>query len=125
MVDSQLVGLILFHTVSNFWPSLRLANAAPSPQCRLLLSSRTKHSGYLVMIWAAILWYSVGRMITQRCYITGKDYETILVDHVNSMVQYLFPNNSAVLQDENAPVHIPRIVQDWLYKHKGDLSHLL
>lgn len=76
------------------------------------------------MVCAAISWYSMGPMVTLQGRITGKDYVTILADHVHPMVQYLFPNGDGMFQDDNAPIHTSRIVQDWFYEHEGDLSHL-
>jgi hypothetical protein len=39
------------------------------------------------------------------------------------MIQTLFPND-AVLQDDNAPIHIAGTVQSWFEKHEGELQHL-
>jgi hypothetical protein len=39
-------------------------------------------------------------------------------------MQMLFPNNDAVLQDDNAPIHTARTVQSWFEDHEGDLQHL-
>lgn len=83
-----------------------------------------KHGGGSVMVWAAISWYSMGPMITLHGRITAKDYVSILADHVLPMVQYLFPNGNAVYQDDRAPIHTARIVQDWFCEHEKDLSHL-
>lgn len=88
------------------------------------LLPRVKHGGGSVMIWAAISWYSMGPMITLQGRITGKDYVTILADHVHPMVQCLFPNGDAVYQDDKAPIHTAHIVQDWFCEHEDDLSHL-
>lgn len=44
-------------------------------------------------------------MLTRQAHITGKDYVTILSDHVHLMVQCLFPNSDAVFQDDNSFVH--------------------
>ena len=37
----------------------------------------------------------------------------------------LFPNNDAVFQDDNSPIHTARSVQSWLEEHADALQHLL
>jgi hypothetical protein len=36
------------------------------------------------------------------------------------MIQMLFPNNDAVFQDDNAPIHTAGIVQSWSEEHEGE-----
>jgi hypothetical protein len=40
------------------------------------------------------------------------------------MIQMLFPNNDAVIQDENVPIHKDGTVQSWFEEHEGELQHL-
>jgi hypothetical protein len=40
------------------------------------------------------------------------------------MIQTLFPNNDAVFQDDNAPIHTAGTVESWLEDHEGKLHHL-
>jgi hypothetical protein len=48
-----------------------------------------------------------------------------LDNQVHSMTQTLFPNNDAVAQDDNAPIHTIETVQSWFEEHEGELQHLL
>jgi len=57
-----------------------------------------KHGGRSVMIWAAISWYSAGRVITMNGRITASDYVDILGSQVHPAVQMLFPNNDAIFE---------------------------
>ena len=66
----------------------------------------------------------MGPMITMQGRITAKDYVTILADNIHPMVRFLFPHGDAVFQDDRAPVHTARIVQDWFSEHEDDVSHL-
>jgi hypothetical protein len=40
------------------------------------------------------------------------------------MIQMVYPNNDAVFQDENAPIHTARTVQSWFDENEGELHHL-
>jgi hypothetical protein len=50
-----------------------------------------------------VVQYSVGFIITLHGRITAKEYVDGLGNQVNPMIQTLFPNNDAVLQDDGAP----------------------
>jgi hypothetical protein len=78
-----------------------------------------------VLAWAEISWYSVGSVITFHGRITAREYMDRLDDQVYPMIQTLFPNNNAVFQDDNAPIHTRRTVQSWFEEHEGELQHLL
>jgi hypothetical protein len=40
------------------------------------------------------------------------------------MIQTLFPNNVAVFQDDNTPIHTAETVQSCFEKDKGERQHL-
>jgi hypothetical protein len=56
------------------------------------------------MVWAAILWYSVGRNITLHGQITAREYVDRVGNQLHPMIQ-TFPNNDVVFQDGNTPIH--------------------
>jgi len=66
------------------------------------------------VIWAAISWYSAGPVITRV---------DILGNQVHPAVQ-MFPNNDAIFQDDNSPVHTTRIADSWFEEHEDALQHL-
>jgi hypothetical protein len=76
------------------------------------------------MVWAAILWYSIGPIVTLHGQITAREYVDRLGNHVHPMIQMLFLNNDAVFQDDNAPIHSARSVRSWFEKPEGELQHL-
>jgi hypothetical protein len=71
-----------------------------------------------------VIQYSVGPTITLHGPVTAKEYVDRLGNHVHPMIQTLFPNNDAVLQDENAPIDTARTVQLWFVQHEGEIQHL-
>jgi hypothetical protein len=76
------------------------------------------------MVWTAITWwYSVGPIITLHGRITAKDYVDRLGNQVHPMIETLFPNSDAVLQD-NAPIHTSGTVQSSFEEHESELQHL-
>jgi hypothetical protein len=68
--------------------------------------------------------YSVGSVITLHGRITTKEYVDKLGCQEHPMIQTLSPNNDAVSQDDNAPIHTAGTVQSWFEKHEGELQHL-
>ena len=58
-----------------------------------------------LIIWAAICWYSAGPIITLQGRIIASDYVGILGNQVHPVVQMLLPNNNAIFQDDNSPIH--------------------
>jgi hypothetical protein len=47
-----------------------------------------------------------------------------LGNQVHPMIQILFPNNDAVLQDDDNPIHTAGNVQSWFEKHEDEFQHL-
>jgi transposase len=80
--------------------------------------------GVSAMVWATILWYSVGPIITLHGRITAREYVDRLGNQVHPMIQTLFPNNDAVFQEDNAPLPTVGTVQWWFEEHEGKLQHL-
>ena len=63
------------------------------------------------MVWAAISLTSLGPLL-------------VLDGHVHPMVQTLYPEDDAVYQDDNAPIHTARLVTEWLDEHESEVGHL-
>jgi hypothetical protein len=66
-----------------------------------------------------VVQYSVGAIITLHGQITAREYVDRLGIQVHVMTQTLFPNNDAVFQDGNAPIHTAVTVQSWSEENKG------
>ena len=74
------------------------------------------------MICGCISWYGVG---TLSC-ITGKinleKHKTILEDKIRPVIARNFLDNQYLIQDNNAPVHRSRVLQE--YKAKNNLKSI-
>jgi hypothetical protein len=71
-----------------------------------------------------IVQHSIGRSITLHGRITARGYVDRLGNQVHPVIQMLFPNNNAVFQDDNAPLHTAEIVQSLFEEHEGKRQHL-
>jgi hypothetical protein len=80
----------------------KTSKEAKNPEC---LVPTVKHGGGSVMVSAAISWHFAGSIITHHGRITVRKYVDRLGNQVHHMIQTLFPNNDAVFQDDNAPIH--------------------
>jgi hypothetical protein len=77
-----------------------------------------KEGGGSVMVCIAILWYTIGSIITLNAQITARECMKRLSNHVPPMIQTLVPNNGTV-QDKNFPIHTDATVQSWFEEHEG------
>jgi hypothetical protein len=71
-----------------------------------------------------VVQYSLGSIIILHGHITAREYLGRLSNQVHPMIQKLFPNNDAVFQDDNVPIHTAGTVQSWFEEHEGELQHL-
>jgi hypothetical protein len=71
-----------------------------------------------------VVHYSVGPIITPHGRIAARNYVDRLGNQLHSMIQTLFSNNDAVLQDDNAPIHTAGTVQSWYKEPQDELQHL-
>ncbi|GFU20215.1 retrovirus-related Pol polyprotein from transposon 17.6 [Trichonephila clavipes] len=46
------------------------------------------------------------------------------VDQMHPFVQTSFPGECPLYQDDNAPIHTAKIVQEWFAEHEGEVGHL-
>ncbi|EFN90115.1 Transposable element Tcb1 transposase, partial [Harpegnathos saltator] len=64
-----------------------------------------------------------GPTITLNDRITANEYLNILNDEVFIMISILLPN-TAIFQDDNAPIHTAKRVHPWFEKHRNIIKHL-
>jgi hypothetical protein len=99
----------------------KMPKDAYNPEC---LVPTMKHGKGSVMVWAAILWYSDGPIITLHGRITAREDVDRLGNHIPPMIQTLFLHNNAVFQDDSAPFHTTGTVRSWFEELEGELQLL-
>ncbi|GFX17930.1 transposable element Tcb2 transposase [Trichonephila clavipes] len=76
------------------------------------------------MVWGAISWRGFGPLVTLHGKIKAAHYVNILGYQVHPFVQTSFPGECQLYQDDNAPIHTAKIVQEWFTEHEGEVGHL-
>ncbi|GBM10607.1 Transposable element Tcb1 transposase [Araneus ventricosus] len=99
----------------------RTPKEAFNPECLL---PNVKHGGGSIMVWGAISWRGLGPLVILHGRIKSNHYLSILGDHVHPFVQTVFPGERPLFQDDNAPIHTARCVQEWFEEHDDAVDHL-
>ena len=90
--------------------------------CRTDLILSTQNRTYQVLIRRCIYWYGVGTLTCINGKIKSEKYKTILEDNIWPVIARHFPENQYLFQDDNAPVHRYRVLQE--YKAKNNLKSI-
>lgn len=87
----------------------RTTEEAFRPECMCPLSQRKVS----IMIWGCISWWGVGTLCHVEGNITGVKYCGILDNYLWPVLARHFTNRPYRFQDDNAPVHQARVVEEW------------
>ncbi|GFX12088.1 transposable element Tcb2 transposase [Trichonephila clavipes] len=68
----------------------------------------------------AISWRDLGPLVTLHGKVKATHYVNILGDQVHPFVQTSFPGECPLYQDDNAPIHTAKIVQEWFAEHERE-----
>ena len=66
--------------------------------------------------------YFAGPLLTLNVQISASDCVDIVGNQMHPMVQILFPNNDAIFQNDDSPIHTGRSVQSWFEEHADALQ---
>ncbi|GFU92174.1 transposable element Tc1 transposase [Trichonephila clavipes] len=99
----------------------RTPKEAFAPEC---IEPTVKHGGGSLMVWGATSWRGLGPLVTLHDNVKAAHYVNILGDQVHPFVLTSFPGECPLYQDDNAPIHTAKIVQEWFAEHEGEVGHL-
>ncbi|GFY11132.1 transposable element Tcb1 transposase [Trichonephila clavipes] len=100
----------------------RTPKEAFAPEC---IVPTVKHGGGSFMVWGAISWRGLGPLVALYGKVKSAYYVNILgITQVHPFVQTSFPGECPLYQDDNAPIHTAKIVQEWFAEHEGEVGHL-
>lgn len=68
---------------------------------------------FQVMIWGCICWNGVGTLAKVTGNINSEKYKEILEENIWPVVVRHFPDDQYFFQDDNAPVHRSRVLQEY------------
>jgi hypothetical protein len=109
---SDMVRWVILHAVPYIRKNLRLENTQGSLQSGMSGSnSKTRGRFCDGLSSNIVVEYSVCPIIIRHGQITAREYVVRLGNQVHPMIQMLFLNNDAVLQDDHAPIHTAGTVQ--------------
>jgi hypothetical protein len=120
-----MVRWVVLHAIPNIRKSLLLENTQGSLQSRMPGPNSETWGRFCDGSGSnTVVQYSAGPIITLHVRNTTREYVDRLGNQVHPMIQMLFPNNDAVFQEENFPIHIAGSFQSWFEEHEGELQHL-
>ena len=85
---------------------------------------RSPAGGGSVMLWAMFTWESLGPAIHVDVTSTRTTYLSIVADHVHPFMDAIFPDGRGLFQQDNAPCHKAKMVQDWFEEHSSEFEVL-
>ena len=71
------------------------------------------------MLWAMFCWETLGLAIHVDVNLTRVTHLNILADQVHPFMAMVFPDDSGLFQQDNAPCHTAHIVREWFEEHDG------
>ncbi len=65
-----------------------------------------------VMLWGAFCWNDLGPLILLAGRVTANQYKVVLSDRLYPVMKHFYPDESGLLQDDNAPIDRARGVTE-------------
>ena len=76
------------------------------------------------MLWAMLWWETLGPAIHVDVTLTHTAYLSIVADHVHPFMEKVFPDGYGLIQQDNAPFHKAKMVQEWFEEHNNKFELL-
>ena len=79
------------------------------------LQPTVKHSGGTVMVWGCISYYGMGNLVVLEGRVNKDMYLKVIQENIVPSANAMnFPNGKFIYQEDNAPVHSAKVVQEWI-----------
>ena len=69
-------------------------------------------------------WLPLGPLIKVEQGLNATGYLNIIANQVHPLMAAVCPSGNGFLQQDNAPSHKARILQEWFHKHDSEFSLL-
>ncbi|KAK3570978.1 hypothetical protein QTP86_031835, partial [Hemibagrus guttatus] len=92
-----------------------------APGCTM---GRRQARGGSVMLWAMFCWETLGPAIHVDVPLTRTTYLSNVADHVHPFMETVFPDGCGLFQQDNAPCHEAKMVQEWFDEHNNEFEVL-
>ncbi|KAK3524459.1 hypothetical protein QTP70_029308, partial [Hemibagrus guttatus] len=93
-----------------------------APGCTM---GRRQAGGGSVMLWAMFCWETLGPAIHVDVTLTSTTYLSIVADHVHPFMETMLSDGCGLFQQDIAPCHKAKMVQEWFDEHNNEFEDLL
>ncbi|KAK3515693.1 hypothetical protein QTP70_028532 [Hemibagrus guttatus] len=77
-----------------------------------------------IMFWAMFCWETFSSAIHVDVTLTCTTYLSTAADHVHPFMETVFPDGCGLFQQDNAPCHKAKMVQEWFDEHNNEFEVL-
>ena len=94
------------------------------PSCHVSTLQAGGGGGGGVIVRGVFSWHTLGSLIKLEQRLNATGYLNIIANEVHPFMAAVYPSANGFLQQDNAPYHKARIVQEWLQEHDSESSLL-
>ncbi|KAJ8893401.1 hypothetical protein PR048_005992 [Dryococelus australis] len=80
--------------------------------------------GRSIMVQGVFTRHRLGPLVHAPPKLNGNYYKTLLGDHFQPFMDFSFPDNDGMFQQDNVPSHRTVDVQDWFEEHSGEFERM-
>jgi hypothetical protein len=82
---------------------------AMDPSCK---QSNVETGGGSILVWVVFTWNGLVPLLRLNTSLTGDRYIALLSDHLQPFINFMYPHNDGIFQQENAPCHRAQVFQN-------------
>ncbi|GBL75452.1 hypothetical protein AVEN_194631-1 [Araneus ventricosus] len=81
--------------------------------------------GGSIIEWAVFTWHGLGPVVKLKQSLTGNYYVELLGDHLQTFMDFMYPDNEGIFQDDNTPYHWAKIICNLFKEHSGQFQQMI